>query len=81
MSTANVHAFIAQLKETSFRAQLAPSLSTIKEGDWEAVSQLASQHGFPFNAAELQAEMKHYPGFFKGAGGVPQAGWDRSTLA
>lgn len=80
MSASAVHAFIEKMKDDAFRAQLAPALAQVKEGDWEAVSQLATQHGFQFSADELKAEMKNYSGFFKGAGQVPEEGWDRSTL-
>ena len=57
MSAANVHAFIKKLKDDAFFAQLAPLLSNIGEGDWQTVSNIASQYGFQFTANEIKAEM------------------------
>ena len=80
MSTTNFHAFIEKLKDDVFRTQLAPILSNLQEGDWAAISHLASKYGFQFTVAEMKAEMKHYSGFFKGSGHLPDDGWAPSTL-
>ncbi|EDX86794.1 hypothetical protein S7335_4500 [Synechococcus sp. PCC 7335] len=81
MSVSNVHSFVEKLKDSAFRAQVAPDLLFVKEGDWTAVSQLAAQHGFEFTEDELKSQMKIYWGFFKGAGQNPELGWSDSTLS
>jgi hypothetical protein len=81
MSIKAVKSFIKKLKVDDFRTQIAPSLLKVKEGDWKAVCDLAARHGFRFTPEELKAEMENYPGFFKGAGADPKAGWKKSTLA
>lgn len=81
MSISNVHGFVEKLKDSAFRAQVAPALLSVQEGDWRAVSQLAAQHGFEFTEDELRSQMKVYRGFFKGAGQNPELGWSDSTLS
>ncbi|NJM96677.1 MAG: Nif11 family protein [Phormidesmis sp. RL_2_1] len=81
MSVLNVHSFVEKLKDSAFRAQVAPDLLFMQEGDWQAVSQLAAQHGFEFTEDELKSQMKVYWGFFKGAGQNPESGWSDSTLS
>lgn len=80
MSVSAVHAFVEKLKDDAFRAQLAPELLAVPEGDWMAVSQVAGQHGFQFSDDEIKSQMAQYWGFFKGAGQDPEAGWETSTL-
>ena len=70
--------FIRRLENRAFRRSLASKLITIKEGDWQAVVEIAAAEGFRFSVEELKAAMPD--AFFKGAGKRPRRFWSRSTL-
>jgi predicted ribosomally synthesized peptide with nif11-like leader len=75
MSAEHVAAFLDALREND---ALQEELSTLPEGDWEAIIKLAGENGFNFTTGELISALPE--SFFKGHGTHPERGWDKPAI-
>lgn len=72
-------AFIERLKDSAFRKSLRVALLNAREGEWTEIAKIGASAGYVFSGEELKQVVPI--GFFKGAGALPDKGWDVAALA